>query len=241
MKFRPMWIAIGLVAFLGMAALVSADTVPIMWTGSPSVPTWECNGCPYGGAPPTATATEDGATADLAVSYFSSATGFGPSSSSTVTDTFTLTSPADVLLSLSVDYFSSGSSCWDFGCAGPGWDYSAEFAGDASISGPDGIDIAFGDSGTVPGICNGALGPGNCSGGMYLQDTESGMTELPAGTYTLTVNYSDSDTSVGDSSAGALLDVTLGDADIVPEPAHTIFVVILFLMVVALKANFKSI
>ena len=67
------------------------------------------------------------------------------------------------------------------------------------------------------------------------------MTELPAGTYTLTVNYSDSDTSVGDSSAGALLDVTLGDADIVPEPAHTIFVVILFLMVVALKANFKSI
>jgi hypothetical protein len=200
------------------------DAVPVTWSSAPSVAAWQCAGCQYGGGTPVPTATQDGPDADLHVDYASSATGYGPSSDSTITDTFTLASPADVLLSLSVSYFSSGTSCWDFGCAGPDWDYSAEFNGSVDLLG---LTIPFSDSGTVPGICDQY---GNCSAGLYLSDAGSQAMTLAAGTYLLTVNYSDSDTSVGDSSAGAMLDIFLSDPVSTPEPRDLWFIIPILLL-----------
>jgi|SRR5580698_7567276 hypothetical protein len=223
---RSLWY--GALVLWVLATVLKADTIPVTWDSVPTVAAWQCAGCQYGGGIPTATATQDGADADLEVNYFSSATGFGPSSSSTITEQFTLTAPADVLLSLTVDYFSSGSSCWDFGCAGPDWDYSAEFNGSLDLLG---LTIPFSDSGTLPGICDQY---GNCSAGLYLSDAGSQAMTLAAGTYLLTVNYSDSDTSVGDSSAGAVLDLELSDPVAgVPEPHGEDFVLTCLVVVVA--------
>jgi hypothetical protein len=226
-----------------MSTLASADPVAITWSAPPTVAAWNCDGCESGGGMPTPTATQDGTNADLQVNYVSSATGDGPSSDSTITDTFTLAAPADVSLSITIGYESSGDSCGDRTCNDlTSWDYTGGFSGGVGISGPNGgvLGIPFGNSATVAGTC-GEIAPGDCSAGVSFFQSGSDTMQLAAGTYTLTVDYSDSNTSIGDSFSGATLDAVLSDTVATPEPNRTFFVVMLLLMVVALKRNFKSI
>lgn len=211
---------------LAFSVLALADIVPVTWTGNPGSTLLDCGGCPFGGNPPMVTETQDGPDVDFRAQFFSTAIGFGPYSDSMAYGTFSISYPADITLAITVGYSSTGNSCADTYCPDlTSWNYSGGFSGGIGISGPNGagIGMPFGNSATVAGTC-GEIAPGDCSGQVSFFDSQSVTMFLPAGDYAIGVDYSDSDSSIGDSWEGAYVDAVISDpASAVPEPRGWVF------------------
>ncbi len=182
------------------AAALKADA--IVWSGSPTVTSSQCPGCPYGQLiSPSESA--NGIEADLNVEFGSSALGPGAFSSASLESPFVLPYATGIDLSVAVNYGFSGTSCSDVECAGAGWTAVGENSGSLSIVDSGGrVDL------TVP------------FGGSGSSNNQSGVVDLAAGNYSLLVNYSDSNNSVGDSFSNAFLQARIVDPAPVPEPSY---------------------
>jgi hypothetical protein len=196
-----------LIAISFSMAIVKADEVPIVWTGAPTITSATCNGCPFGGtAEPNPYAYSDSPNAGLDIQYESQSWALGASTSSSVVDEFTIASPAAVDLTLALNDSIAGNE----------YNFYGQVSGSVDISGAGGsLDVPFSSSG-FSSNCQGA-----CNAGLSLSDSESGIADLLAGTYTVTVEYSDSNSSFGDSFTDSFL--TVGFSDPIasaPEPNY---------------------
>jgi len=72
-------------------------------------------------------------------------------------------------------------------------------------------------------------------GGSGASDNQSGVVDLAAGSYSLLVNYSDSNNSVGDSFSNAFLDARIVDPAPVPEPSYPALIAGLAILAGAIK------
>jgi hypothetical protein len=202
------------------------DQVAVNWTGNPVIVSALSNTPAV--IEPIPVASQDGASADLGVTYdeqsiggFYSNPDIPPqptnSMSSTIDTQFTISSPADILLALTLSMQDQGSSCGDADCPQnlTSWTFAGEFSGSLDILGPDGTELSVPFTGyeAVPAVC-GMI----CVGTVDLSDTESGNVQLAAGTYTLQTTFSSWTNTVGDGSAGGELSAVV--SDVVPEPSQ---------------------
>jgi len=206
---------------IGCTAIVQAD--PITWTGPAIIDQASCNGCPDGTPTPNANEFTDGLNADLSVSYDTSAWGYGPSASFAVTIPFSVSGDALVAVSGTAGFGAAGTNCSDVSCVDLGsWNFSGGFSGQVVLGG-DGmaLSLPFGGMETVAGECDPFDGcsAGYFSPGVSISDPLAGTIDLAAGNYTLTIEGSNWDTSVGDSGAGLGVNLVLSDPPSgVPEP-----------------------
>jgi hypothetical protein len=203
-------------------ANLKADPVSISWTGSTSVVSAECGGC-YGFTP-SITPSMNGSQADLEVDYYDSASARGAGSDSVINSQFTLSAPGEILLSLSVVDSIYGNTCNPGNCDDPypTWELDAGFTGNATISGPGGLVVPFQQS---TSIISDDCGQGLCQASLLLNDSESGMAVLPAGTYTLSIAYSDSNSASGESWEESTVHASLSDPPSpIPEPSYVVWI-----------------
>ncbi len=206
-------------------ANLKADPVSISWTGSTSIVSAECGGC-YS-FNPSITPSMNGSQADLEVDYYDSASAYGAGSDSVINAQFTLSAPGEILLGLSVVDSIYGNTCNPGACDDPypTWDFNAGFTGNATISGPGGLVVPFQSSTSfLSDDCNGYL----CEASILLNDSESGMAVLAAGTYTLSIAYSDSNSASGESWEESTVHASLSDPPSpIPEPSHVVWIALL--------------
>jgi hypothetical protein len=206
---------------IGFTAIVKADS--ITWTGPATIDQSFCAGCPYGTPTPYVNESTFGPNADLNVGYSTSAWGLGPSASFAVTIPFNVSGDALVALGGTANFGAAGTNCTAVNCVDLGsWNFSGGFDGQVVLDG-DGMafTIPFGGMQTIAAECDPLFGcsAGYMSPGVSITNPLEGTTDLAAGDYTLTVEGSDWDSSVGDSMASMGVTLVLSDPPSeVPEP-----------------------
>jgi len=205
-----------LLAALFLTAASLADPVAITWNGPVVVESLTCGGCPYGAYAPEVTPTLDGLNADLSVSFGSSAYGYGPSEGIEIQIPFEVTGDAAVAITGTAGFGAYGSSAPAYGGTDlTSWNFSGGFAGAVSVVGADSIGFA-GTQTVESDDCT----YGDCVASVGSDQPVAGELNLSAGTYTLDIQESYWDNSIGDSMAGAGVTLVLSDPtpNAVPEP-----------------------
>jgi hypothetical protein len=229
------------VCLFAVAQRAFSDPVAVNWAGTPVIVSAD-GGSPYGTADPTVNAEQNGIDADLFIAFDGVSGGEywpGPdsepptSSMDSIVDTpFTITSPADIMLALTVAMSDGMSSCGDGDCDPnlAAWPLFGAFTGSLAILGANGTDelsVYFGDSGLVAAVCVVGIG---CTASLDLSDTEPGSVQLAAGTYTLEERFVEWNDSIGDGESTGQLSAVIST---VPEPAHIWLMIAAFGLVIA--------
>ena len=210
------------ISLFAVALNAFSDQVAVNWSGNPVIVS-ASGGSPYGALDPTINSEQNGAEADLFVVYdgfsdggYSNPYSQSPTSSmgSTIDIPFTVTSPTDVTLALTVGMEDGGTSCGDSNCNPDlaAWTFAGGFSGTLSVLNT-GLSIPFGDASTAAAVCDVGI---ECTGTLDLSDTQSGSVQLAAGTYTLEATFLAWNDSIGDSGSDGGLSAVISDT--APEP-----------------------
>jgi hypothetical protein len=211
--------------------ILSADPVPIIWTGPPEILS-ALGGSPYGSVPPEIEIQQSEGNAEFSANDSGYVYGPGPFQSASFEIPFSLANPAEVSLSINILLNAFGTSCGDVNC-NPNlsdWAFTGGISGTASIIGNNLSDliVPFGSTGSVPADCEIGV---QCSGGLTLTDNESGIVFLDSGDYSEQIVVYDWNNSLGDSYWTAGISGGLSDPVEAPEPSSAGMLGILVLLV----------